>query len=215
MANDPLFEQFGKVFKKDDVIFRENDMGEVMFLIRKGRIRIYKTFLEQGNELSEGKKLERELVVLESGDFFGEMSLLNGEPRAATATVIEDSEVLEINRSTFESMIKTNGNFALKIISKLCERVINTDKIIEEILIHYKQRTILDTLLSLEEEHKEGIPLTIVVQKIIEIDSRLKENDIKEIINKLSKYEIIIHENDLIKIPNSKNLANLKGFLES
>ncbi len=212
-SKDPLFEQFGKVVPEGEVIFRENDDGQRMFLIRKGKVRITKTFLSGDEELSGGKKLERELVVLEHGDFFGEMSLLNEEPRAATAVALEESEVLEIDRSIFENMIKTNGNFALKIISKLCERVNNTDKIIAEILIHQKQRQIIAKLIDLESEYKNQIPADSL-NVVITPENELKKEDIQKIVNKLAKYNIIELNDKTINIVDIENLSRVKAFLE-
>ncbi|MDH5681552.1 MAG: cyclic nucleotide-binding domain-containing protein [Spirochaetota bacterium] len=213
-GSDALFDQYGKTFSEGDIVFHENETGQMMFLIRKGKIRIYKTFLEQDSDLTGGKKLERELVVLESGDFFGEMSLLNHEPRAATAVCLTDTEVLEINQETFENMVKTNGTFALKIISKLCMRVRNTDKIIEEILIHYKQRKIMDLLLELEKRFDNEIPVEELNQ-LIDDNTKLEEKDILEILNKLEKYDIIKMSGGLITILDSENLSKMKAFLET
>ncbi|GMT49791.1 MAG: hypothetical protein IEMM0008_1330 [bacterium] len=213
-SKDSLFEQFGKVVPKGEVIFRENDDGKRMFLIRKGKVRIYKTFLSGDEELSGGKKLERELVILEHGDFFGEMSLLNKEPRAATAVALEESEVLEIDRAIFENMVKTNGNFALKIISKLCERVNNTDKIIAEILIHQKQRQIIAKLIGLESEYKNQIPID-TMNSVITPGNKLTEKDIEKILNKLAKYDIIELNDKIINIVDIENLSRVKAFLET
>ncbi len=213
-SKDPLFEQFGKVIPKGQVIFNENDDGEKMFLIRKGKVRISKTFLSGDEELAGGKKLERELVILEHGDFFGEMSLLNKEPRAATAEALEESEVLEIDRSIFENMVKTNGNFALKIISKLCERVNNTDKIIAEILIHQKQRQIIAKLIDLESEYKNQIPVDSL-NSVITLENKLTKEDIQNILYKLDKYSIIELNDPIINIVDIENLSRVKAFLEA
>ncbi|HEO64907.1 MAG TPA: cyclic nucleotide-binding domain-containing protein [Spirochaetes bacterium] len=213
-SKDPLFEQFGKVIPKGQVIFNENDAGDKMFLIRKGKVRISKTFLSGDEELAGGKKLERELVILEHGDFFGEMSLLNKEPRAATAIALEESEVLEIDRSIFENMVKTNGNFALKIISKLCERVNNTDKIIAEILIHQKQRQIIAKLIDLESEYKNQIPVDSL-NSVITLENKLTKEDIQNILYKLDKYSIIELNDPIINIVDIENLSRVKAFLEA
>ncbi len=213
-SNDPLFEQFGKVIPKGKVIFSESDAGEKMFLIRKGKVRISKIFLSGDEELSGGKKLERELVILEHGDFFGEMSLLNKEPRAATAVALEESEVLEIDRSIFENMVKTNGNFALKIISKLCERVNNTDKIIAEILIHQKQTQIIAKLIDLESEYKNQIPID-GLYSVITLENKLTKEDIQNILYKLDKYSIIELNDSIINIVDIENLSRVKAFLEA
>lgn len=210
--SDSLFEKFGKTIPENTVIFNEDDKGKEMYLIKSGKVKIYKTFLKD-DELSGGKKLERELVILGPGDFFGEMSLLNDEPRAATAISLEETDVLAINKETFENMVKTNGNFALKIISKLCERVKNTDHIIEEILIHHKQRKIIAKLI-VECDNNTEIELGNL-DGLISTENKLTAEDIRNIIEKLSHYHIISFENEKIKIIDIENLKKVKAFLES
>lgn len=209
MSSDKLFDDYGKVLPEGQTIFHEKEEGEEMYLIRKGRVRITKTFHKEGDPLG----LEKELVILEKGDFFGEMSLLNQEPRAATAEVLEEVEVLVINRPTFENMIKTNGHFALKIISKLCERVKNTDKLLDEFFQQHKQKKIIHHIIELETKFSQEIPMT-ELKKLANENSNLSEEDIDNILNKLSKNKIIEGAETGIKVVDSVLLKNLNQFLE-
>src|SRR5579863_3085450 len=86
-AEDQLYQRFGKSFPKSTVLFREGDEGAEMFVIRGGRIAISKT----------AGTVEKVLVTLGPGEFFGEMSILNNKPRTATATVVEDAQLLVID----------------------------------------------------------------------------------------------------------------------
>jgi len=212
MSGDPLFEQYGKTFASGSFIFSENEEGDAMYLIRKGKIRITKTFLRGDNLL--GEKLEKELVILGKGDFFGEMSLLNQEPRAAAAKALEECELLVINRPTFENMIKTNGHFALKIISKLCERVRNTDYLLEDLILQSKQRKIITRLLELEKEEHEQI-LFSSLNELAKANPNLAEKDIQLIVQKLESSHLIQTIDDVIQVTEVSNLIHLKEFLES
>ncbi len=125
MSSSPLFEKFGKIIPKGTVLFREGDIGQEMYIIQSGRVKISKTV----------RNIEKTLSVIGKGEFFGEMAILNDKPRSATAEVVDDSEILVIDRNTFETMIKGNTEIALRIIKKLSQRLQEADNQIENLLI--------------------------------------------------------------------------------
>lgn len=108
-----LYDRFGSTFDPGAVIFGENDAGEAMFIIQRGKVRISKRI---------GTK-EHTLAILEKGDFFGEMAIVTRSPRTATATALDQVQVLAFNREGFLSMITKNAKIALNIIDKLCQRL--------------------------------------------------------------------------------------------
>src|SRR5436190_23921530 len=78
---------------KDTVVFFENEEGDTFFVIVEGRIKV--TILgDDGREVI--------LTVLGPGDFFGEMALLDNEPRSATAIAIEQTELITLSRQDFQ-----------------------------------------------------------------------------------------------------------------
>lgn len=88
-------------------VFIENMPGESLFLIKKGSIRISKM-------LAEGD--EKTLVVLGLEDVFGEMAIIDGLPRSATARVAEDVELISLRKSEFEKLCQAHADLALKIV---------------------------------------------------------------------------------------------------
>jgi CRP-like cAMP-binding protein len=105
-----------------DLIFREAEPGEHMYVIIQGRILIFKTV--------DGRRIE--LAVLEKGDFFGEMALLDRLPRTASAEVLEDAELLVISPADFDEMLKKNTEIAVRIMRKYSQRLRNMLKLLEE-----------------------------------------------------------------------------------
>jgi CRP-like cAMP-binding protein len=82
-------------YPKDTVVFFENEEGDSFFMILEGRIKV--TILgDDGREII--------LSVLGPGDFFGEMALLDNEPRSATAIAVEESELLILQRTDFQGV---------------------------------------------------------------------------------------------------------------
>jgi CRP/FNR family cyclic AMP-dependent transcriptional regulator len=113
MASEPLSSRFGRSFPAGEVLFREGDPGVEMFVIQSGRVRISKVFPSG----------ERTLAVIGPGEFFGEMAILNGKPRTATATAIEALNALVIDGRTFEAMVMGNGEIAVRMITRLARRL--------------------------------------------------------------------------------------------
>ncbi|MFI5301713.1 MAG: Crp/Fnr family transcriptional regulator [Polyangiales bacterium] len=105
------------------VVFRDGDAGDEMFVIQSGQVRISK-------KIAQG---ERVIAVLGAGEFFGEMAILNGRPRNATATVTEDgpAHLLAIDSRRFEQMIAHNREITLRLIKKLAARLDSADSLIE------------------------------------------------------------------------------------
>jgi len=124
-SDKTLFERFGRNVPEKTVIFHEGDPGSDMYIIQSGRVNISKKV----------RNIEKTLVMLEAGEFFGEMSILNDKPRSATATTEEDCELLVIDRDTFETMVKNRPEVALRIIKKLAARLREADLQIENLLI--------------------------------------------------------------------------------
>lgn len=100
------------------VIFREGDPGTIMYVIREGRVKIFREHMDG----------DLVLAFLEAGDFFGEMALLEGLPRSASASVVEPSTLIEVDARTFEEMIRRNIEIAVRIMRKLAGRVRSLDE---------------------------------------------------------------------------------------
>jgi CRP-like cAMP-binding protein len=97
---------------KDTIIFNENEIGDTLYLIIKGKVKISK----------DGK----EITVLGEKECFGEMAILDNEPRSATASVIEDSEVLVIEKDDFFDLLSEKFEIAQGVINVLCKRLRET-----------------------------------------------------------------------------------------
>lgn len=84
------------------------------------------------------KRVDRGETVLKTvqspNDFFGEMALIDGRPRSASAVAVKPTRLLVIDGPTFENMIVSNGKFALKIIKVLSDRIRNSNAALEELI---------------------------------------------------------------------------------
>lgn len=97
--------------KAGEILFREGDAGDGLYVVVRGSVRISK----------QGATGEEALAVLESPAFFGEMALIDLSARAADAIVNEDSELFFIPLQDLRSLIEIQHRIALKILFALCE----------------------------------------------------------------------------------------------
>ena len=120
------FTQKNLHFKKGEFVFKEHDVGDELYFIHSGRIKIAKLVGDT----------EAVLSILNEGDFFGEMSLITGSKRIASAIAQTNCKLHTMDRKTFEHNLSNNKNFMKKILESLAFRLEETDKNIK----HYIQR---------------------------------------------------------------------------
>src|SRR5258708_36465557 len=99
------------------VLFREGDRGATMYVIRSGKVKISKHISDT----------ELTLAVLGPGEFFGEMALLEGLPRSAGATVVEDAALIELEQTAFEMLVRKNSEIAVRLMRRLSSRLREAD----------------------------------------------------------------------------------------
>ncbi len=104
-------------------LFRTGDAGDAMYLIERGRVMIHVTDAVNQNLT---------LAELAGGDFFGEMALLDGKPRSADATVIEDARLAVLAREDFLRFVRGNADVALEMLSAVTNRLRHTDELLRQ-----------------------------------------------------------------------------------
>jgi CRP/FNR family cyclic AMP-dependent transcriptional regulator len=101
-------------FKAGDVVFREGDEAKELFVIKSGRVRV-----QIGN---------RTVTELGQNDIFGEMALIDSQPRSATVTAISDVELVPVSEKQFLFLVSQTPFFALKVMRVLAQRLRVTTK---------------------------------------------------------------------------------------
>lgn len=119
-----------KEMKVGTTVFIENMPGESLYLIRQGVVKITRM-------LGEGD--EQILLSLGSGDVFGEMAVLDGGARSATARVAQDAHLLRMDRSDFEALGEKNPHLAFKLMRNIvrvfCRRLREKNEEYRQILL--------------------------------------------------------------------------------
>jgi CRP-like cAMP-binding protein len=103
-----------RFFKAGDVIFREGEEAKELFVIKSGQVRI-----QIGN---------RTVTELATDSIFGEMALIDSEPRSATAIAATDVELVPVSEKQFLFLVSQTPYFALKVMRVLAQRLRVTNK---------------------------------------------------------------------------------------
>lgn len=101
------------------VLFREGDFGDTMYLVAAGRLQVSKRVIEGADKV---------LSQVEAGHYVGEMCLLTGTTRSATATVLVDTEVVEIDQQTFMALLQDQPQIGLDLLRQMAENLKKTNE---------------------------------------------------------------------------------------
>ena len=103
------------------VILRQGDPGDKFYLIRTGRVRVFR----------EDAGLETELAVLQAGDDFGEMALFMEEPRSATVAALEETRLMVLSKEQFQSILRDFPNVTFAFVRQMSERILRNANVIK------------------------------------------------------------------------------------
>jgi len=109
--------------EKGGVLFAQGDEGDALFGVASGRVLISAT-------APNGR--EKFLSIMEPGDTFGEIAVMDGLPRTAGATALEDSRLIVIKRRDFIGLLEQEPTLAVHLLKLLCKRLRWTSELVEE-----------------------------------------------------------------------------------
>lgn len=192
-----------------EVIFREGDVGHTMYVLTSGKVRISKKVQGQ----------ERTLAVLGPGDFFGEMAILNGAPRTATATAESATKLLVLSAKAFEKMVVKNAEIAVRLLRKLAGRLDAANQLIE-VLMHPDPRARVVLGLS-REVRMTGVPQDDGSVGLAMSDTQLADRiglshrDTAEVLQRLRRLGIVRFDpiDEKLTVTNAGKLEEFLHFL--
>jgi len=110
--------ELGKIYADGEVIFKEGEKGETMYVIQAGEVRITKKLVSDHTTIA----------TLRPGEIFGEMALFDKLPRSATAMASGEARVLSIDKKKLFSTISHDPTLAFKIIETMSQRIRRLDE---------------------------------------------------------------------------------------
>ncbi len=197
---------YEKQLNTGEVIFKDGDPGDEMYLIKSGKIRISKPAGE----------VEKTLAVLKEGDFFGEMSVIDGSPRSATATAIEPAELVIFDREVFMNQVRENPLIEY-VLHTLIRRLRETDEQIKYLLIKNEEKRLLAMLLTKAREGTQAdkgilVGMAFSYDTLADIVGTTEEKT-KEIVGNLLKGKLIEIEGDKLYVKNQRNLEEYLSYI--
>jgi CRP-like cAMP-binding protein len=208
MSNDEqLFQRHGRVLPAGSLLFREGDPGGEMYVLQAGVVRI--TRRSRGAEML--------LATLGPGEFFGEMAIISSKPRTATAEVVSEARVLTIDAKTFDTMVRSNVEIAVRLIKKFAERLAQADEQIENLLLRDASSRVVHhvarTVLSKGRSAPGGTHIDLNVANLPALLG-IEEAQVEEVFAKMNRARICMPSDGGFVVPRLEQLHDFLDFLE-
>jgi CRP/FNR family transcriptional regulator/CRP/FNR family cyclic AMP-dependent transcriptional regulator len=145
-----------QTYKKGDFIVSKEELGNHFFIVASGRVKVTAEAFG-GHEMV--------LSILHPPEFFGEMSILDGQPRSATIVATEKTALITIERDVFLGTIKRHPQIAIKILTILCQRLRRADETIEQLRFLNATGRLIQALLKLMDEQGKRTEHGIVISQ--------------------------------------------------
>lgn len=190
-----MLDRFARDFPAGEVLFEEGQPGDFMYVVQEGEIEIRRQVGET----------ERVLAILPAGEFFGEMAILNGRPRSATAVCRTPARLIVIEGKTFEAMLRARPEIAMRIIKSLATRLESANQHVELLLLPTPNHRVVQCMRHMAEEQMElagthlGPGTAILVPKRVEdIATRvgLPLHEVAEVVERLRSARLVMLAED-------------------
>ena len=136
-----IFNRFARNYAKGDIIFCEHEPGDTFYLIQSGRVQIVKVLDD----------IEKNIDILQPGELFGEMAILEEAPRSATVIALDQVKALEFNRENFDILMQGNPAIALKLLKLFTKRIYDQKRRFMILTLDDPQARLADVFLMLNE----------------------------------------------------------------
>lgn len=188
-------------YPKGAMIFCQGDPGNVLYGVLSGQVRI---------SINAADGQEVFFNIMEAGDTFGEIALLDGRPRTANATAIAATELFLVHRNQFMDLLEREPKLSIHLLQLLCDRVRWTNELLEETVFLDVPARLAKRLLSLSKLHgrvsERGAELSLSQKELaqfLSISRQIVNHHLQEWRDKgwveLSRGKIIICDADALR----------------
>jgi len=186
-----------KYFKKSEIILYEQDTSRYMYMILKGQVKVFQT-------TKDGKEVF--LALHKAGDFFGEMSLIDGKTSPATVIATEDSSIAIVSKNDFYTSINKEKKILINLLMILCSRLRESWETIQLLNLKNASDRIKILFLMLSNKYGEKTPdgmtlnIKLTHQEIADMTGMTRETVTRVIDRLLREGEISILNSRLIQL---------------
>lgn len=154
-------------YHKGDYIFHQEDPGSTLYIIASGQVKI---------TVSSPEGEEVILAILTDGDFFGELSLLDQQPRSANVVTMLDTETIVLHRHDFLNFLTSHHDVAIEMLAELSRRLREADIALEDAVFLDLPTRLAKRLLELGQKHG------VKTDRGVEIGLRLTQQDLANLV---------------------------------
>jgi CRP/FNR family transcriptional regulator, cyclic AMP receptor protein len=183
-------------YKKNMIIFMEDEPGEAFYYIKSGKVKIYRTY-EDGRE--------HIIHIFGEGDVFGEATLFNNICYPASASIYEDASIGIIKNADLEKLVKENSELSLKLIKLFAKKLIFAQNKIKDLTFNDVFSRTASQLIKLSKEYgvvtEKGtaIKMQLSRQELAEMVGTTRET-VSRVISKFKKEKSVTENNDNLMI---------------
>ncbi len=178
-----------RLFVSKQIIIEQGSRGDEMYAVIHGRLKVTRSN-------NDGREIN--LAILEGGEVFGELAMLDGAPRNASVEALEDGELLVLQRSTVDQYLAHHPHVMRSLITTLCERLRSANDLVQDTLFLPLPQRLAKVLRQLAQNHGD------INEDGVRIDLKMTQQDLanfvgasRESVNKqLSQWE----ENGFLKM---------------
>ncbi len=145
-----MFNRFMVSFRKGAIIFCEYEPGDTFYLLQSGRVQIVQIMGD----------LEKNIAILQPGEIFGEMAILEEAPRSATTIALDEVKALEFNRENFEVLMMGNPQIAMKLLKLFVNRIYEQKRLFQTLTLEDVEARVADVFLMLTEKQQQDTSTT-------------------------------------------------------
>jgi CRP/FNR family cyclic AMP-dependent transcriptional regulator len=190
-------EVYERTVDAGDLVFDQGDPGDVLFVIQAGEIELTR----------EGTVGRRVVARLGPGEFFGEMSVVLRENRTARAVAVSNSRLLELDGETLEAMCVERPEIAIRIISRLSTRLIDSERRLAALGVDDLLRPVVRTLVRAavaDPKHGMRVPTTL---RALADDSGLSILEAHRALHQLLDQKLVRLVDDVIMVKDVESLS--------
>ncbi len=156
-------------YRKTEMIFREGEPAERMFLVDAGRVKL---------SIASPAGQELLIAVLGRGDIFGELAVIDRGPRAMTARAMEHSRVYALSSDVFWTLLESQPALARRLLELMARRLRRADQATQDLVFFDAPTRLARKLLELAEEHGQ----TTQQGDRVQINLRLTQDEVAQMI---------------------------------
>jgi len=203
ILDEKFFGKFGVEYAPNELVFCEYEPGNEFYFIQSGHIKIVKLINNR----------EKTIDVLTAGDVFGEMAILEEEPRSASAISEDNSKLLKFHRDNFDALLQGNPQLAYKLLVIFSKRIYDAKRRLMILLLDDPQMKVMDVMIMLAEEDPQmdvQNELTIrVTAPQVASWAGMAEHDVQKILAHLNQADKIELFGDRIVVRNIRDFQRL------